>query len=248
MFATLVATLVAIGAVAEIPTQTGLSMYIARMAGTALPYREAERWQAYLTISRIAEVLLHRERETTDVATLTTTTFDGFPLLVLTDQDGGLGADFFTYYEDDARESTLEFGAFFTVGEDPAPAWIVFNNGTIPEAMDPDNWVLYWATHQYVDRDRDGRFDLYIGSGIDTDEDGRSGTEDTVWLYDDDQDGRIDRAETNVAGVVQAVDPVDGSYHLGGKYGRDVAMDTPFFTLPTAIAADIRNALDGGNQ
>ncbi|SMX38816.1 hypothetical protein MAA8898_01734 [Maliponia aquimaris] len=73
------------------------------------------------------KAVVHR-RQRQEIATPATDSLDGFPLLVLSDEDG----------DDAARDGTTqEFGAVFTAPDGRTPYWLVFNRG--PEMVPPDD-------------------------------------------------------------------------------------------------------------
>lgn len=241
------ASVLPVAASADVPSRSGLSMYIERMVATALPYDSDRRWESYLTISRLAAVLRSGTPYSEELAVRRTETFPGFPLLVLTDEDGDGRGDFFAYLDAEREKMTLEFGAYFPAGR-ARPSWIVFNGGMLFEKDAAGELSFFWQTHQFIDRDDDGRFDLYVVNGADSDGDGGLGRTDTEWVFDEDNDGLIDRAERNVDGQATEIAPVDGVFPLSAAAPGGLGPGKDFPPLAGAIAADIVDALEGESR
>ncbi|GEM_PF-4395071 len=227
---------------------TPLSRKADRTVEAAWPFAPETRWETYLAIKQVAEAILREHRFNRQIATARTDTFTEYPRLFLLDKDGNGAADFFIYHSEGLDRLTLEFGVFFRAGGHAAPYWLVFNCGPCADTVVDGSTTFFLATHQFVDRNADGAFDLYILNGCDGDGDGRLRALDTQWLYDDDFDGRPDRAESIVAGEVRRISPVNGMLAMNCPAGfRYSAIPTdrtfPLFTFMDRISADIVMAL-----
>lgn len=202
---------------------------------------------AYLTATKIADILLNTNQYATEVASLRTETFPGYPLLVLTDQDGNGRADLFAYHEKDIDDFTREFGAFFAESGDLRPYWIVFNGGKVLDFSESGEVLgTVWYNYQFVDRNGDGAFDIFIVNDVDFDGDGRSSGLETGWVFDDDFDGLVDRAENIVAGEVHEAVSTDGVLDLrrwSGPQDQAIRIGDPIDDFAGAIASDIAKAL-----
>ena len=102
---------------------------------------------------------------------------------------------------------------------------------------------MFWATHQFIDRNGDGAFDIYVVNGGPE----LSAPTDSEWIYDDDFDGRIDRAERIIDGVVQPLADAEGQIHSlnqMGNYAEGTAIGAPFLAGADAVAADITQSLE----
>lgn len=231
--------------------ETGLSMSVSRSLKLVWPWRPEARFKAFSTVTQAAEALWHAQGYGQDIAVLMTNSLGDHPLLVLTDQDGDGRADFYAYYDENRLEITREFGAFFTEPGSKHPYWLVFNGGPSFEMSPSGEMNLFWVNYQFVDRNQDKRFDTYIVNGIDFDADGSGSSADTLWLYDEDFDGKLDRGEhivnakahdlPIVDGVLQTrrlgEDQSDHSFRIGDEIGL----------FADVIAADIVQALEAGD-
>jgi hypothetical protein len=223
--------------------RTGLSMYLDRLTAGALPYDPATQWQSYRTISRVADVLRRENRYVTTLHMRPTDTFPAYPMLLLIDADGNGRAETFAYQTSAEDTDTLEFGMFFTLPGEGRPHWLVFNGGPGMQEDGQGGVSMFWATHHYIDRNGDGAFDIYaVNGGPDL-----AAPTDSEWIYDDDFDGRIDRAERIIDGGVQNLADAEGRIHPAnpmGNYGEGTAIGAPFFAGADAVAADIAQSLE----
>ncbi|NDW54017.1 hypothetical protein [Aliiroseovarius sp. PrR006] len=214
------------------------------------PWRESARFDAFEIVTDMSNKLRHSTAFGNEVATLMTDSFEGFPLLVLTDQDGNEQADFYAYYDEQRQKTTLEFGVFFTDPESNAPYWLVFNSGPAFDNSDPGNLTVYWVNYQFVDRNRDGRFDTYAVNNVDFDGDGRGSKSDVLWLFDENFDGGLDRGEHIIDGVSHDIPIVEGELQtrrLGEHaYEQKFHVGDPIGVLADVISADIQNTLTKG--
>lgn len=239
-----------VGGTAEAERKTGLSMYVARKLGTVWPYKPARRWEAYLTVSKIAETLCwHTDSYGEVIASLQTETFSGYPQLFLRDQDGDGRADLFSYHENDINDFTREFGTFFSQRGDLRPFWVVFNGGLVPKISESGEVSgAVWYNYQFVDRNDDGAFDIFIVNDVDFDGDGESSGLETAWVFDDDFDGLVDRAENIIAGEAHEIVPTDGVLDLrrwSGPQHQSIQIGSPIDDFAAEIASDIERALGG---
>lgn len=233
-------------------SRTGLSMYINRHMAQVWPWRDDARFDAFAIVTDMTEKLLHTEVYGNEIATLMTDSFEGFPLLALTDKDGDGRADFYAYYDERREDTTLEFGAYYTESGNVMPYWLVFNSGPSFNMSDEGDPVFYWINYQFVDRNRDGRFDTYAVNNLDYDGDGQGSATDVLWLYDDDFDGGLDRGEHIVDGVSHDI-PILDSVFQTKRQGEDTYDDKfrvgdPIGELADLIAAGIRKALAEGDR
>ena len=250
--ATVVCLLLSLASPAFTESQTGLSMYIDRHMAQVWPWRDDARFDAFAIVTDMTEKLRHTDAYGNEIATLMTDSFEGFPLLVLTDEDGDGWADFYVYYDERREDTTLEFGAYYTEPGDVMPFWLVFNRGpsfNMPDEGDP---VVYWTNYQFVDRNRDGRFDTRAINSVDYDGDGQGSATDVLWLYDDDFDGGLDRGEHIVDGVSHDI-PILDSVFQTKRRGEDTYDDKfrvgdPIGELADLIAADIHKAMAEGDR
>lgn len=223
--------------------RTGLSMYLDRMAAGALPYDPAAQWQSYQTISRVADILRVQDRYVTTLHTRPTDTFPDYPILVLTDADGNGRAETYAYQASAEDTDTLEFGMFFALPGESRPHWLVFNGGPGMRSDGQGGVSMFWATHQYIDRNGDGAFDIYaVNGGPDL-----ASPTDSEWIYDDDFDGRIDRAERIIDGVVQPLADAEGRIQPAnrmGSYAEGTAIGAPFLAGADTVADDIAQSLE----
>lgn len=233
-------------------SRTGLSMYIDRHLAQVWPWRNDARLDAFATVTDMTEKLRHADAFGNEIATLMTYSFDGFPLLVLTDEDGDGEADFYAYYDERREDTTLEFGAYYTEPGDVMPYWLVFNNGPSFDLSDEGNPVFFWINYQFIDRNRDGRFDTYAVNNLDYDGDGQGSATDVLWLYDDDFDGGLDRGEHIVDGVphdIPVLDSIFQTKRLGeDTYDQKFQVGDPIWLWADLISADIRKALAKGDR
>jgi hypothetical protein len=191
----------------NVGTGSGLASYKNRKLGEVTPYSDARRWESYVIVSDLADRVWRGARSSAVIASGTTNTFPGYPHLILEDRDNDGLAEFYAYQRNTTDGATREFGAYFDLSGDGLPDWIVFNGGPLATK---DLKEIYWFTHQAADRDGDGRIDVYIVNAIDMDGDGFPESDATAWVYDDNGDGRVDRAENIVNGIVTPVRPQDG--------------------------------------
>ena len=250
--ATAVCLLLSLASPAFTESQTGLSMYIDRHMAQVWPWRDDARFDAFAIVTDMTEKLRHTDTYGNEIATLMTDSFEGFPLLVLTDEDGDGRADFYAYYDERREDTTLEFGAYYTEPGDVMPYWLVFNGGPSFNLSDEGDPVFYWINYQFVDRNRDGKFDTYAVNNLDHDGDGYGSAADVLWLFDDDFDGGLDRGEHIVDGVSHDIPILDRVFQ-SKRQGEDTYDDKfrvgdPISVLADFIAADIRKALTGGDR
>lgn len=235
---------------AHTESRTGLSMYISRHMEQVWPWRDSARFDAFEIVTDMSNKLRSSSAFGNEIATLMTDSFEGFPLLVLTDQDGNGHADFYAYYDELREETTLEFGVFFTEPGSTTPYLLVFNSGPALDNSDPSNLAVYWVNYQFVDRNQDGRFDTYAVNNVDYDGDGRGSKSDVLWLFDDDFDGSLDRGEHIIDGVSHDIPDVEGvlqTRRLGEHtYEQKFQVGDPIGVLADVISADIHNALTKG--
>jgi len=231
--------------------KTGLSMYVQRKLASVWPWDPERRTDAFQTVTKIAEALWHTDSYGAEIATARTGTFPGYPLLVLTDEDGNGTADFYAYYDESRSEDTMEFGAFFAEQGKARPFWLLFNGGPSLEMTASGEMVFFWLNHQFIDRNSDGAFDTYIVNDVDFDGNGQASASDTAWMYDDDADGLLDRAELIIDGRVQTIAPENGILdlrRLGGPQHQPSRVGDPLFAFPDAVADDIQAALSKGEN
>ena len=233
-------------------SKTGFSMYVARHMRMVWPWRDEARFDAFAIVTDMSEKVMHSTDYGEEIATAMTIGFEGFPLLVLSDEDGDGRADFYAYHDEKREEVTYEFGAFFTDPGKDFPYWIVFNGGPSFETSPSGEFTFYWMNYQFVDRNGDGRCDVYVTNNVSYKGDGSTRANDTLWLYDDDYDGRLDRAEHIIDGVAHPVKTVDGRLDTRRPFedpGQPLKIgdETPFL-FGSMIAADIRKALSKGQD
>lgn len=233
-------------------SRTGISMYIDRHMTQVWPWRDEARFKAFAIVADMAEKLQHIDAYGNEVATVMTDGFEGFPLLVLTDEDGDGRADFYAYYDERREKNTLEFGAYFTEPGADMPYWLVFNSG--PSFMMPaeGDMVFFWINYQFVDRNRDGKFDTYAVNNLDFDGNGQGSATDVLWLYDDDFDGGLDRGEHIVDGIAHEITIIENVFQtkrLGeDTYEQKFRVGDQIGELPDFIAVDIGKALTEGKR
>ncbi len=197
-------------------------------------YSEPARLLAYATIQAAYESLWDGYTGASPVAEGPTPR--GY--LQLEDRDGDGGVDFYAYLPEPGIDETQDFGAIFDLDRDGRPDWIVFYGGVFPAA---DQTVLWWS-HHAIDRNRDGRADVYVTDLVDHDGDGLMDLGRTAWIYDDDFDGRIDRAEHLTADGAVALKVENGAYASGHILWPLVDQSPrPGGEMPTALLDTIGN-------
>lgn len=144
-------------------------------------YETMDYWSHVLRTSRV-----HRE-----IKQIRTTTFKGHPILSLSDRNGDGKVDSFAYYPENSQR-TVEFGFVFDLNEDGKIDYLVFNGGPM---MTKDFEAVIWMNYHAIDSNGDGRIDIFVYNDIDRDGDRRPDRGVTAWLYDDNFDGKVDRAE-----------------------------------------------------
>jgi len=227
-------------------------MYVDRHMLQVWPWRDEARFDAFATVAGVAEKLRHTGAYGAEIATLMTDTFEGFPRLVLTDEDGDGEADFYAYYDEMHHEDTLEFGTFFIEPGRTMPYWLLFNSGPGLALSDEGDPVLYWINYQFVDRNRDSKFDTYAVNNLDHDGDGQGSASDFLLLYDDDFDGGLDRGEHIVDGVAYDIPVVDNVFQTT-RLGEETSdhkfrVGDPIGAWADHISADIHKALTEGDR
>ena len=235
------------GSSAYAEQKTGMSMYIDRKFNSVWPFEYTQRWEAYTTITKLAETLFHTNDYSNEIALMPTESFPGFPELVLTDEDGNGQADFYAYYNEDRTDTTLEFGPFFT-DDTGYPVWLIFNGGPSFSIDEDGEMEVFWMNYQFIDRNGDNAFDVYVVNGIDFDHDGQPENLSTAWVYDDNFDGFADRAEHLINGASHEIPSIDGTFQLYQYLGdpeEAIRMDEPLFEFWNMISTDIVNALKG---
>lgn len=177
-----------------------LSRYKERRLAEVGPYDERRRWQTYLAIGEVFERLWIRPASRRILAqgesrTLKRTIFQ------LEDRDKDGRAEMYAYLPRGKKGRTQDFGAYFDLNGDGRPDWIIFYGGVL---FTKKMKVFYWHQHG-IDTNGDGRFDVLVRGGIDMDHDGFPEEGATVWVYDSNHDGLVDRAEHIVNGRVTPI-------------------------------------------
>lgn len=157
---------------------------------------EFERRSYFLeTIDELCRVILSfPDRDI--IATTTTRTIGGSPILDLIDIDGDGKADSFIY-SSESGSSTQHFGYVFDMNNDGAYDHIVFSQGV--QIAKP--FKIISTFYHMIDTNYDGRIDVWVRPDTDLNNDGAIDEGVFSWLYDVDYDGRIDKGDHLGMGV-----------------------------------------------
>lgn len=168
-----------------------------------------KRFDMYETIDALSVRLLMIPRDV-PLKTERTATFEGFPLLQLSDRDLDGTADQFAYMPEGGG-NTQEFGLMFDLNRDGRVDYLVFNGGPL---FNRDFTKRFWMNFHWIDSNHDGRTDIYVYNAIDLDGDEFLDEGLTAWLFDTDFNGTVDRAEYLGRDFQQDIEEAGGSFHI----------------------------------
>lgn len=219
---------------------SGFSMYKERRLAEVLPYEASRRVETHQVMQRLGQLSLNPLFNET-IEEIKTSTFPEWPRLVLIDNDNDRAADFFVYHSDDGPSDF--YGAFFSLVDGGPPAWVVF---PVCPALDDDKEFLFLFTH-WVDQNSDGKLDLIILEGVDTDGSGWPEADTTAWVIDDDFDRLIDTAMHCVQSKCVEIIAQNGVFDLKlflnkGESDNRVGAEFPAAVMLDGMFQDLRRA------
>lgn len=151
------------------------------------------------------------------VASGQTETFEGYPLLELSDHDGDGVADSYIYRPEPGGD-TQHFGWMYDLNQDGRYDWVVFSQGT----MLAKPFKLLITYYHTIDSNYDGKADIWVNPDPDLDGDGAVEEGVFAWLYDEDFDGAIDRGEFLGMGLSKAMPCEDDVIAMGCVITKEI--------------------------
>ena len=117
----------------------------------------------------------------------------------ITDSDGNGKADQWMH-QFPGQEYSPDLGFMFDLNQDGELDYFVFNGGPSSYQKSFSNvedmfGSIFWFNYHWIDSNHDGYVDIHVINDADPDEDGLADRGMSVWLYDDNSDGLVDRAE-----------------------------------------------------
>jgi hypothetical protein len=170
-------------------------------------------------------------------------TFEGFPILQLSDKDLDGKADEFAYLPQEGRD-TQEFGFMFDLNKNGKIDYIVFNGGLIPTKGFKK---MIWQNYHGIDSNYDRKVDIFVYSNnIDLDGDKSLDEGISGWVYDTDFDGTVDKAEYLGENFIKPVEKREGIFIIKTvfgekKWGKELSFKKEFFM--NLILSDINSMM-----
>jgi len=190
-----------------------LSEYKQSSLATLGPFELSRQLEFVHTIDGVAEALWNSPYHV-KTTSHNTKTIQGCPMLTFLDRDGDGKPEMFAYGvgKDECRH---EWGLFFDLNRDGKVDYLVFNGGLVP-VKDPIR--IRWWNYHCIDSNSDGNIDVLVFTDIDLNDDTLPDEGITVWLYDTDFDGRIDRGEILGNNIRRLLDEENGAFLLKRAY------------------------------
>lgn len=161
------------------------------------------RFYIYETLDEIANKL-EKSPKRTVLKKVRTNTFEKFPILELWDRDLDGQPDQFVYFHE--KGNIHAFGFIFDLNKDGRVDYLVLNGGPMFTKE-----LFYWMNYHWIDSNYDGKVDIKVNNAVNL-ETGKWPPKLglTVWVYDSDFDGYIDKAEYLSEGIAKPVPEKEG--------------------------------------
>jgi hypothetical protein len=165
-----------------------------------------KRFYVYEKINEIANLSLKHK---SPKVVLKTKPINGSVFVVFDSDDDGL-ADAFA-----AHPGYQDFGFLFDLNKDCKMDYLILNGGIVPSK----DFKAFWFNFHWIDSNNDGKIDIYVENDIDLDGDKLLDNGITAWIYDNDFDGKIDKAEYIGKDFKKRIEMTNGAFVIKRQMG-----------------------------
>ncbi len=191
-----------------------LSEYKQSSLATLGPFQLSRQLEFFHTLDQLANKLWNSPYHV-KTTSHNTNTYQPCPILTFLDRDGDGKPEMFAYGVD-KHECRHEWGLFFDLNRDGKADYLVFNGGMTLVSKEPLRFG--WWNYHCIDSNSDGNIDVLVHTDIDLNDDQLPDEGITVWLYDTDFDGRLDRGEMLGKNIRRPLDEGNGAFILKKVY------------------------------
>lgn len=221
------------------PTLSTLAVYKQKTLAEVGQFQMGRNVHIHETLDHLANQL-GRSRTNVVLKSSSTSTFTEYPILELIDRDGDKRPDQFAY-SPETGGNTQDFGFLFDLNKDGKADYLVFNQGT----MVTKPFKIVWTFYHMVDSDYDGKIDIWIYPDVDLDGDKFMDEGVTAWLYDINQDGKIDKGEHLGRDMRKTIDELDGVLKIKCMTQKNIEVgDAGLLKFSNNVLSDINALMD----
>lgn len=224
------------------PTSYADSIYKASPITTLGKYNHDNRYAIHQNIDTLSRKLWKSKTQKI-VRTKKTSTFRKNDVLELIDLNGDNYPEKYAYWgKGRSRDETQDFGFIYDLNNDAKIDYIVFYQGAMIGEDEANSFMFVFTFYHWIDTNYDGIIDTWVFPDVDLNGNGKIEVGTYAWLYDTNNDGKIDAAEYLNKDTIQTIDAENNVYKIKlmtGEKSREGIQK-----LPNKILTDVNSLIE----
>lgn len=205
-------------------------------------YNHDNRYAIHKNIDALSRILW-KSKTKKIVRTKKTNTFQTNGVLELIDLNGDNYPEQYAYRgKGRSRDETQDFGFIYDLNNDAIIDYIVFYQGAMIGEDEEQSFMFVFTFYHWIDTNYDGIIDTWVYPDVDLNGNGKIEVGTYAWLYDTNNDGKIDAAEYLSKDTIKSIDAENGAYKIKlmtGEKSREGIQK-----LPNKILTDINSLIE----